>query len=152
MEYIVCLHYLQYQMQTSRVAILLLFFSLPLFHRSWLKPTDNISSPHFFFFFINSWWILFSGWHQNPVMVQNSPSVWLACCLLAEKKKKKKCLYKDFWKVTNCDVVGWGRTFGLFLQDLNFKVFMLSDVLLLLEEQNANCSGLSFLSVLLFYL
>lgn len=85
-------------------------------------------------------------------MVQNSPSVWLACCLLAEKKKKKKCLYKDFWKVTNCDVVGWGRTFGLFLQDLNFKVFMLSDVLLLLEEQNANCSGLSFLSVLLFYL
>lgn len=93
-------------MKTSRVAILLLFFSLPLFHCRWLKPTDNISSPHFFLLIHDEFCFLadirtLSWFRTLPVFG------WLVACLL--EKKKKKCLYEDFWKVTNCDVVGVGE-------------------------------------------
>lgn len=129
-------------MRRSRVPILLLAFFPLLLHCKWLKPTDNTSSPSFF---INSWWILFSGWHQFTVMVQNFSSTWLACCLLAEKS----VYIRIFGKKQN--VMLWGRRsyFVLFLQDLNFEIFTLSYMWFVLRKDSANCSGGFFLFILL---
>lgn len=107
-----------------------------------------LSTPPHPPFFINSWWILFSGWQQYPVMVRNSSSAWLACCLLAEKS----VYVRIFGKQQN--VMLWsGRSyFVLFLQNLNFEVFTLSNMWPLLRKNNANFSGLFFLFVLFLYL
>lgn len=57
-------------------------------------------------------------------MVRNSSSAWLACCLLAEKS----VYVRIFGKQQN--VMLWsGRSyFVLFLQNLNFEVFTLSNM------------------------
>lgn len=79
-------------------------------------------------------------------MVRNSSSAWLACCLLAEKS----VYVRIFGKQQN--VMLWsGRSyFVLFLQNLNFEVFTLSNMWPLLRKKNANFSGLFFLFVFFY--
>ena len=73
-------------------------------------------------------------------MVRNSSSACLACFLLAEKS----VYIRIFGKQQNVMLWSRGSYFVLFLQNLNFEVFTLSNMWLVLGKNNENCSGLFF--------